>query len=127
MRIGYIDTDYILENIPDYQEINQQLNTNVQVWKKEIEKWESTVKNKREVLNKERILLTEELIQEREEDLEIEEEEIYQYKQDRFGPEGDFILQKKQLIQPIQDQIFLAIREIAKTKNKDKGKAHNRL
>ena len=119
MRIGYIDTDYILENIPDYQEINQQLNTNVQVWKKEIEKWESTVKNKREVLNKERILLTEELIQEREEDLEIEEEEIYQYKQDRFGPEGDFILQKKQLIQPIQDQIFLAIREIAKTKKYD--------
>ena len=38
LRIGYIDTDYILENIPDYQEINQQLNTNVQVWKKEIEK-----------------------------------------------------------------------------------------
>ena len=46
-------------------------------------------------------------------------EEIYQYKQDRFGPNGDFILQKKQLIQPIQDQIFLAIREIAKTKKYD--------
>ena len=119
MRIGYIDTDYILENIPQYQEINQQLNSNVAEWKKEIEKKESAVKNKREVLNKERILLTAELIQEREEDLAIEEEEIYQYKQDRFGPDGDFILQKKQLIQPIQDQIFLAIREIAKTKKYD--------
>jgi Skp family chaperone for outer membrane proteins len=119
VRIGYIDTDYILENIPQYQEINQQLNSNVAEWKKEIEKKESAVKNKREVLNKERILLTAELIQEREEDLAIEEEEIYQYKQDRFGPDGDFILQKKQLIQPIQDQIFLAIREIAKTKKYD--------
>tara|TARA_B110000503_G_scaffold58266_1_gene93165 strand:- start:3801 stop:4892 length:1092 start_codon:yes stop_codon:yes gene_type:complete len=119
VRIGYIDTDYILENIPQYQEINQQLNSNVGDWKKEIDKRESAVKNKREVLNKERILLTVELIQEREEDLELEEEEIYQYKQDRFGPNGDFILQKKQLIQPIQDQIFLAIREIAKTKKYD--------
>lgn len=119
VRIGYIDTDYILENIPQYQEINQQLNSNVGDWKKEIDKRESAVKNKRDILNKERILLTVELIQEREEDLELEEEEIYQYKQDRFGPNGDFILQKKQLIQPIQDQIFLAIREIAKTKKYD--------
>ena len=56
VRIGYIDTDYILENIPQYQEINQQLNSNVSDWKKEIDKRESAVKNKREVFNKERIL-----------------------------------------------------------------------
>ena len=119
VRIGYIDTEYILENIPQYQEINQQLNSNVVQWKKEIEDREKEISNKRDILNKERILLTAELIQEREEDLKIEEEEVYEYKQDRFGPNGDFILQKKQLIQPIQDQIFLAIQEIAKTKKYD--------
>ena len=119
VRIGYIDTDYILENVPEYQEINQQLNSNVEQWRKEIENREKEIKNKRDLLNKERILLTVELIQEREEDLKIEEEEVYEYKQDRFGPNGDFILQKKQLIQPIQDQIFLAIQEIAKTKKYD--------
>ena len=119
VRIGYIDTDYILENVPEYQEINQQLNSNVEQWRKEIENREKEIKNKRELLNKERILLTVELIQEREEDLKIEEEEVYEYKQNRFGPNGDFILQKKQLIQPIQDQIFLAIQEIAKTKKYD--------
>ena len=119
VRIGYIDTDYILENIPEHQEINQQLNSNVEEWKKEIENREKEIKNKRDILNKERILLTAELIQEREEDLKIEEEEVYEYKQDRFGPNGDFILQKKQLIEPIQDQIFLAIQEIAKTKKYD--------
>tara|TARA_B110000305_G_scaffold185557_1_gene206533 strand:+ start:581 stop:1687 length:1107 start_codon:yes stop_codon:yes gene_type:complete len=119
VRIGYIDTEYILENIPEYQEINQLLNSNVEEWKKDIEEREKNVINKRDVLNKERILLTNELIEEREEDLKIEEEEIYQYKQDRFGPMGDFILQKKQLIQPIQDQIFLAIQQIAKTKKYD--------
>ena len=37
VRIGYIDTDYILENVPEYQEINQQLNSNVEQWRKEIE------------------------------------------------------------------------------------------
>jgi len=119
VRIGYIDTEYILENVPEYQEINQQLDSNVEEWKKDIEEREKDILNKREILNKERIILTNELIEEREEDLKIEEEEIYQYKQDRFGPNGDFILQKKQLIQPIQDQIFLAIQQIAKTKKYD--------
>jgi Skp family chaperone for outer membrane proteins len=95
VRIGYIDTEYILENIPQYQEINQQLDSNVVQWKKEIEDREKEINNKRDILNKERILLTAELIQEREEDLRIEEEEVYEYKQDRFGPNGDFILQKK--------------------------------
>jgi len=95
------------------------LNNNVSQWKKEIEDREKEVANNREILNKERILLTNELLQEREEDLEIEEEEIYKYKQDRFGPNGDFILQKKQLIQPIQDQIFLAIQQLAKERKYD--------
>ncbi|MDC1492974.1 OmpH family outer membrane protein, partial [Flavobacteriaceae bacterium] len=99
--------------------MNQQLNNNVSQWKKEIEDREKEVANNREILNKERILLTNELLQEREEDLEIEEEEIYKYKQDRFGPNGDFILQKKQLIQPIQDQIFLAIQQLAKERKYD--------
>jgi Skp family chaperone for outer membrane proteins len=95
------------------------LNSNVNDWKKEIETMEKEIHNKREILNKERILLTDELILDREEDLLIEEEEVYKYKHDRFGPNGDFILQKKQLIQPIQDQIFVAIQEIAKTRKYD--------
>ena len=70
-------------------------------------------------MNRERILLTQELISEREEDLDIEEKEILDYQQDRFGPAGDLILQRKQLIQPIQDQIFIAIQEIAKSKKYD--------
>ena len=44
VRIGYIDTDYILENVPQYQEINQQLNTNVEQWRKEIENRENHTK-----------------------------------------------------------------------------------
>ena len=57
--------------------------------------------------------LTNELISEREEDLQIIENEIIEYQQKRFGPNGDLMIQKKQLIQPIQDQIFAAVQEIA--------------
>ena len=58
-------------------------------------------------------------IEEIEEEILIDEEELSEYQQKRFGPRGDLIIQKQQLIQPIQDQIFNAIRELAKSRNYD--------
>ena len=54
-----------------------------------------------------------------EDEIDLEEEELSIYKQKKFGSDGDYLLQKKQLVQPIQDQIFNAIKEIAKSKNYD--------
>ena len=59
------------------------------------------------------------MIDEIEEEITIDLEELSEYQQKRFGPRGDLIIQKKQLIQPIQDQIFNAIKEIAKNKKYD--------
>ena len=64
-------------------------------------------------------MLTKDLIEEIESEIEFEEQELDEYQQKRFGTRGDLILQKQQLIQPIQDQIFNAIKEIAKSKNYD--------
>lgn len=119
VRIGYIDTEYILENIPEYQEATSQLEGKVQKWKTEIEQKLNEVEIKKKNLSNESVLLTKELIEEREEDIQFEENEILDYQQKRFGPNGDLIIQKKQLIQPIQDQIFAAVQDIAKNKKFD--------
>ena len=113
VRIGYIDTEYILENVPEYQEATLQLENKVQKWKSEIETQLSSIEQKRKDLSNEKALLTKELIEEREEDIAFEEKEILDYQQKRFGPNGDLMIQKKQLIQPIQDQIFAAVQDIA--------------
>lgn len=119
VRIGYIDTEYILENVPEYTEATKQLESKVQKWKTEIEGRLNTVKQKREALNNEKALLTKELIEEREEDILFEEKEILDYQQKRFGPNGDLMIQKKQLMQPVQDQIFQAVQDIAENKKYD--------
>lgn len=119
VRIGYIDTEYILENINEYSNANAQLDSKVQQWKSEVEKRLTDLEDQKKQLNNERILLTNELISEREEDLQIIENEIIEYQQKRFGPNGDLMIQKQQLIQPIQDQIFAAVQEIAATKKYD--------
>ncbi|MFD2552043.1 OmpH family outer membrane protein [Bizionia sediminis] len=119
VRIGYIDTEYILENVPEYQQATAQLETKVQKWKNEIEEQLGVIAQKRKDLSNEKALLTKELIEEREEDIFYEEKEILDYQQKRFGPNGDLMLQKKQLIQPIQDQIFAAVQDIAEQKKYD--------
>ena len=119
VKIGYIDTEYILENLPEYNQVSDRLEEKAAGWKKEIEDRSRKIEQKKEALNSERILLTDEMIDEIEEEITLDEEELSEYQQKRFGPRGDLIIQKQQLIQPIQDQIFNAIRELAESKNYD--------
>ena len=119
VRIGYVDTEYILQNLSEYEETRDQLEEKADEWRREIENRFEEIENKKEALNAERLLLTDELIKEKEEEIEIERNEILDYQQKRFGPRGDLIIQRKQLIQPIQDQIFIAIKEIAKSRKYD--------
>ncbi len=115
VRIGYIDTEYILQNVPEYQEASTQLDKKVLQWKSEVEKKLNVIEQKKQELENESVLLTKELYDERMEDIAFEEAEILDYQQKRFGPNGDLMIQKRQLIEPIQDQIFAAVQDIAET------------
>ncbi|NNF86712.1 MAG: OmpH family outer membrane protein [Winogradskyella sp.] len=119
VRIGYIDTEYILQNVPEYQEATSQLDKKVLQWKSEIEQKLSAIEQKKKELDNESVLLTKELYEERYEEISYEEAEILDYQQKRFGPNGDLFIQKRQLMQPVQDQIFSAVQEIASNKKFD--------
>ena len=118
-KIAYIDTEYILNNVPEYQQATSQLAAKVQKWKIEVDGKLNDIKQRREALNNEKALLTKELYEERLEDLSFEEKEIVEYQQKRFGPGGDLVIQRKQLMQPVQDQIFQAVQDLAETRNYD--------
>jgi len=118
-RIGYIDMEYILESVPEYQEASTQLEGKVQRWKKDLEKMNNEIEQMKLDLSNEQVLLTKELVEERDEEIKILEEEMLKYQQDRFGPNGDLDIQRRQLVQPIQDQVFNIVQEIAEGKKYD--------
>ena len=119
VRIGYVDMEYILENVEEYREASEQLNAKAAKWKQEIELKQSTIEQMKKDLMAEKVLLTDELIAEREEEIQILEKEMLDYQQDRFGPQGDLVLQKQLLIQPIQDQVFNEVQKIGANKRYD--------
>ncbi|RMA56678.1 OmpH family outer membrane protein [Ulvibacter antarcticus] len=118
-RIGYIDMEYILESVPEYKEASTQLEGKVQRWKQDIEKKQKEIDLMTLNLSNERVLLTKELVEEREEEIKLKEDEMLQYQQDRFGPNGDLMIQRRQLVQPIQDQVFNIVQEVAENKKYD--------
>lgn len=119
VRIGYVDMEYILENVEEYREASAQLEAKVQQWKVEVEQRQSAVEQMKKDLMAEKVLLTSELIAEREEEIQLLEKEMLDYQQDRFGPQGDLVLQKRRLIQPIQDQVFNEVQKIGANKKYD--------
>ncbi|WP_298221659.1 OmpH family outer membrane protein [Flavobacterium sp.] len=119
VKIGYIDMEYILQNVPDYNEAKNQLEQKAQKWKQEIETKKNEVSRLKDLLATERVLLTKELLEEREEEIAFQEKELLDYQEKRFGPKGDLTIQKAVLAQPVQDQVFNAAQDIAEAKKYD--------
>lgn len=118
-KVGYIDMEYILQNVPNYTEAKIQLEQKAQKWKQEIEAKKLEINKLTEALKAERPLLTADLIEERETEIKFLETEKLDYQQKRFGPNGDLMIQKAGLVKPIQDQVFTAVQDIAATKKYD--------
>jgi Skp family chaperone for outer membrane proteins len=118
-KVGYIDMEYILQNVPNYIEAKAQLEQKAQKWKQEIETKKLEINKLTEALKAEKPLLTADLIEERETEIKFLETEKLDYQQKRFGSNGDLIIQKSGLVKPIQDQVFTAVQDIAETKKYD--------
>ena len=119
VRIGFLDLDLVLNNNNDYITANQELESKINIWRTEIENRQKEILGKKESLKIESALLTNELIEERIEDIKYDEDLLNTYIDKRFGVEGDWIKEKVLLSQPAQDEILIAIREIAADRKLD--------
>ncbi|GIM58425.1 OmpH family outer membrane protein [Capnocytophaga canimorsus] len=120
VRIGYVDMDFILENVEEYKIASAQFAQQVEQWEAEIEKRKTKIEAEKNKLKAEKPLLTPELIKDREQEIAILEHNLRVYQQEKFGAEnGEYVKQKFMLAKPIQDQVFNAVQEIGKLKKYD--------
>ena len=117
LRVGYINMEYILSNIEDFEVANKEFEYKIDQWKKEISKKENEIKVKREELEFEKDLIPNQIYLKRSKELDYDFKELESYRNKRFGPEGDWLVQEKILIQPIQDEVLAIVQQIAE-KNK---------
>lgn len=111
---AFIDSDYILSSIPEYTESKEKLDKLAETWTKEIEDRLNVLKTQKENFNKEEILLPAEEKTKRKSEIDKLEKETVDLQTQRFGLNGDYFLKRQELIKPIQDRIYIAMKKVAK-------------
>ena len=112
-KFAYIDTEYILKNIPDYKEAQKQLDGFSSQWQKEIESKQKKIEKMYQDYQAEEILLTEQMKNKRREDILDKEQELIEFKKEKFGVDGELFKKRKELVKPIQEKIYKAVQETA--------------
>ena len=117
--VAYIDLQYILKNLPQYETANDQLNMISKRWQKEIEALEQEARLLAQNYQTEQIFLTDDMRRRREEEIVKKEQEVLELKRKYFGQDGEYYKKREALIKPIQDEIYAAIQGLAEEKRID--------
>jgi outer membrane protein len=116
---AYIDSDYILSKVPEYVQAKEKLDKLAERWTKEIEGRYEAIKGKKSNFEREEILLPKEERIKRKEEIENLEQEALDLQTLHFGSEGDYFQKRQELVKPIQDRIFTALKKISKSDGYD--------
>lgn len=112
-KFGYVDSKYILSHIPEYQEAQKQINKMSDTWQKEIEAKYETIEKLEKAYQAEKILLTEDMRQKRSDEIDEKRKEAKDLQKQKFGVGGELFQKREELIKPIQEQIYEAIKDVA--------------
>ena len=119
LKIGYIDSDTIMENLPDAQDARQKLDALIQEWQSELNTKESEWKSKYDDYEKRKLIMTDQTRSELEQELIKLEQEIGEFREKKFGTNGELFQKQDELMKPVQNRIFTAIEETAQEEDYD--------
>jgi len=112
-KYALVDTEYILNNIPSYKSAQQQLDKISEDWQKEIEGKYAEIEKMYKDYQAERVLLSEDMRKQREDAIVNKEKEVKELQKNYFGQEGALFKKRQEFIQPIQDDIYKAVKDLA--------------
>lgn len=118
-KTGYVDTDFLVSQIPEYQSIQQQLRSLSQQWRTELEEMQQEIETLKEDFAAREILYTEEIRNQKKQEINNKIQQRQQYLEQKFGSEGDYFQRQKELLEPIQRKVFEAIAVVAEREGFD--------
>jgi outer membrane protein len=119
LKIGYVDSDSIMDNLPDVQDARQKLDAMIRDWQNEIRNMENEYKKKKDDLDKRNLIMTDQTRTEAQKELTELENKISTFRDQKFGANGELFQKQDELMKPVQNKVFNAIQEIAADENLD--------
>ena len=116
-KFAYVDTEYILQNIPEYGDAQEEINQMSVGWQKELKNLRDKLDQMKRDYQTEAILLSDDMKNKKEAAIAAKEQELAALQMQYFGPDGELFSKRIELIQPIQEKIYNAINQVAQVKN----------
>jgi outer membrane protein len=113
LKIGYVDSDTIMDNYADVQDARQRLDALIQEWQAELRKMESDLKLKEDDYEKRKLTMTEQTSAEAKAEITKLEKEIADYRDKKFGANGELFQKQNEVMKPVQNKVFTIIQQIA--------------
>ncbi|MBC7862522.1 MAG: OmpH family outer membrane protein [Bacteroidia bacterium] len=112
-KFGYVDTEYILNQIPEYKAAQAELDKASGDWEKEITAKYTEIKKLKDAFEAEKIFLTDEMMKKRQGEMDIKETEVRELQKQKFGIGGELFKKRMELVKPLQDKVYSAVKAIA--------------
>jgi outer membrane protein len=112
-KMGYVDTDYILGKIPEYKAAQTEIDKTSVDWQKEIEAKYGEIDKLYKIYQAESVLLTDDMRKKRENEIINKEKEVKDLQKSRFGVDGELFKKRMELVKPIQDKVYNAVKQVA--------------
>jgi len=119
LKIGFVDSDTIMENLPDVQDTRQKLDQIIRDWQNELRGMESDYKKQKDDFDKSSLIMTDQTRTEAQKKLSELNNKISEFRDKKFGPNGELFQKQDELMKPVQNRIFNAIQEIATDEDLD--------
>jgi outer membrane protein len=119
LKIGYVDSDTIMDNFPDVQDARQKLDAMIQEWQTEIRKLEAELKAKQDDYDKRKLIMTEQTATDAMAEINKLQKDIADYRDKKFGANGELFQKQNELMKPVQNKVFTIIQQIATEEDLD--------
>lgn len=119
LKIGYVDSKTIMSKLPDAQDARQKIDGLIRDWQTELKKMEDERKAKQEDYDKRKLIMTEQTRNDLEAQIKKLDQQISDFRDKKFGTNGELFQKQEELMKPVQNKVFNAIQDVAKEEDLD--------
>lgn len=118
-RIAIVDVNDILSSLPEYTKAQDEIDVVAKAWQQEVAQEYDKIKSMYNEYQAEQVLMSNEMKTQKEEEIMAKEKEVREMQKRKFGPEGELFQKRQELVQPIQDKVFEAIKQYSDERGYD--------
>ncbi len=118
-KLAYVDSEFVMKHIPEYNNAQKQLDNLSQQWQSEVDKQYANIETLYKAYQTDAPRLNEDMRKRREDEIVNKEKSVKEFQRGKFGMDGELFQQREKLMKPIQDRVQKAIQDVAKAEQFD--------